>query len=117
MNSMQAPTRGVILRDLVIFQVKLALDSIKDIFVLQASIVATVIDLILGRRKRTVLLYKVLEFSERIDLWLNLYSAVGAAHDRDGLFGRSQAGTETLLGRLEQMVRKGDMAIKGEHAA
>ena len=114
--SSQAPSRRVILRDLLIFQAKLALDGIKGVFLLQASIVAAVIDLLLGRRKKTVLFYKVLELSERIDLWLNLYGAAGAGTNSDGLFGRSRAGENTLLGRLEQMVRNGD-APRRTHAA
>jgi hypothetical protein len=117
MNHLQAPSRGVVLRDLLIFQLKLALNGVKDVFVLQASIGAAVIDIILGQRKRTVLFYKVLEWSERGDLWLNLYGAAGAAHDRDGLFGRSKSGADSLLGQIEEMVRKGDKAVRGHQVA
>ena len=32
----------------------------------------------------------------------------GAESDLDGLFGQSEAGSDTLLGQIEQMVRGGD---------
>ncbi|MDB4948974.1 MAG: hypothetical protein JWM27_1623 [Gemmatimonadetes bacterium] len=114
----QQPGRGVLVRDLLIFQAKLALDGLKGIFLFQASLVAAGIDFVLGRRKRVSLFYKVLELSERFDLWLNVYGASGGAgQNADGLFGTSQAGDDNLLGRLEQMVRKGDLPQRARRAA
>jgi hypothetical protein len=113
----QAPGRGVLVRDLLIFQAKLALDGIKGIFLFQASLAAAAIDFILGRRKRGSLFYRVLDWSERFDLWLNLYGAAGAGDNADGLFGTSHAGDDNLLGRLEQAVRKGDIPRRAAHAA
>ena len=100
-------TRGVLVRDLLLFQVKLALDSLKDLALLQASLVAAVLDIVLMRWTRGRLFYGVLRFSERMDLWLNLYGAAeGAQRDADGLFGTSRAGDPTFLGKLEQVVRE-----------
>ncbi len=101
--------RPVVFRDFIIFQVKLVLDGMKDVVLFQLSIVAVVIDLIRGAWRRPTLFYKVLRLSERFDLWLNLNGPAEGAHlDADGLFGTSRAGSPTLLGRLEQMVRGGD---------
>lgn len=100
-------SRGVLVRDLILFQIKLALDSLKDIALLQASLVAAVLDLVFMPLTRGRLFYAVLRFSERLDLWLNLYGAAeGAQRDADGLFGTSRAGDPTFLGRLEQIVRE-----------
>ncbi|MEW5930182.1 MAG: hypothetical protein AB1941_22215 [Gemmatimonadota bacterium] len=100
-------TRGVLVRDLVLFQIKLVLDSLKDLALFQASIVAAVIDVVFMPVTRGRLFYGVLRFSERADLWLNLYGASeGAQGDADGLFGRSRAGAPSYLGKLEQMVRE-----------
>ena len=53
--------------------------------------------------------YRVLRISERFDLWLNLHGAAELAEtDPDGLFGVSEAGSDSLLGALEQMTRGGD---------
>ena len=52
--------------------------------------------------------------SERLDLWLNLHvAALRAESDEDGLFGVSEAGSNTLLGRLEQITRGGDEPPQG----
>jgi hypothetical protein len=98
-------SRKVIIRDLAIFQAKMFIDGLKGVVLFQVSIAAAVIDLLFGGKKRGRFFYKVLELSERFDLWLNLYSAREAAGDRDGLFGASRAGDNTMLGRIEEIVR------------
>ena len=104
---MQA-TRPVLIRDFLIFWLKLVLDGFKDVFLLQASVVAVVVDLFFGgRRKR--LFYKVMALGERIDLWLNLHGAITRGGESgDGLFGGSKAGSDSLIGQIEQAVRGGD---------
>ena len=77
-------------------------------FVPRGTDVAVVLDLLFsGRRKR--LLYKVMHLGERFDLWLNLHGALTRGEATgDGLFGGSRAGSETMVGKLEQLVRGGD---------
>lgn len=106
MEPNQGISRGVLIRDLLIFQLKLVLDGLKDIVLIQASIAAVVLDLLFGRRGRPLLFYHVLRLSERFDLWLSLHSAAARAEEQaDGLFGASLAGSQSLLGKLEQLVR------------
>lgn len=108
---MVVATRKVTLRDFVIFQVKLALDGLKDLVVIQLSVLAIIVDFIAGRGPRPRYFYSVMRVSERFDAWLNLHGAVeglDAAGNEDGLFGASEAGADTLLGRIEEMVRGGD---------
>ncbi|MGD2120644.1 MAG: hypothetical protein PVJ76_02820 [Gemmatimonadota bacterium] len=104
---MQA-TRPVLIRDFMIFWLKLWLDGAKDVMMIWLSALAVIVDLLFGgRRKR--LFYAVMRLGERIDLWLNLHGALSKDHDSgDGLFGASKAGSDTLLGQLEQAVRGGD---------
>lgn len=100
-------SRRVLVRDLIVFQIKLAMDGLKDFVLLQASIVAALIDLVFMARTRGRCFYAVLRVSERIDLWFNLYGpAQRAAGDQDGLFGVSRAGDATFLGKLEELVRE-----------
>ena len=108
---MTVASRGVTFRDFAIFQLKLALDGLKDILVFNVSIGAMLIDLISGRGKRPRLFYSVLRGSERFDAWLNLHGVVermDADGGEDGLFGASEAGSDSLVGRLEEMFRGGD---------
>lgn len=94
------PTRGALVRDLLIFQLKLSMDGLKDLVLVPLSIGAAGVDFVF----RTRLFYRVLRVGERYDLWLNLFGAAQrAGREREGLFGASRAGDSTLLGRLEQL--------------
>ena len=105
-------TRKVTIRDFFIFQLKLLLDGMKDFVLFQVAIVAIVLDILAGKGKRPRLFYSVLRYSERFDLWLNLNGPLEELErgdfEDDGLFGASKAGSDTLLGKVEQMVRGGD---------
>ena len=100
MRATARPSRGALIRDLLIFHLKLWLDGFKDIVLLPLTLVAGGIDFIF----RTRLFYRVLDIGERFDLWLNLFGAARhAGQVRDGLFGVSRAGDPTLLGQLEKL--------------
>jgi hypothetical protein len=104
-------TRKVTFRDFAIFQFKLVLDGLKDIALFQLAIGAVVLDLVSGSGRRPRLFYSVLGLSERFDLWLNLHGAMErleSGESEDGLFGASTAGSDNLLGKLEQLLRGGD---------
>jgi hypothetical protein len=105
--------RKVVVRDFAIFQLKLLLDGFKDVALSALSLGALVIDLLAGGGRRPRVFYSVLAISERFDLWLNLSGAVSRLQeeelDEDGLFGASDAGSDTLLGKVEEIVRGGDI--------
>jgi hypothetical protein len=105
-------TREVTLRDFFIFQLKLVLDGAKDLVTFWLSIGAMTLDFLAGRGRRPRLFYSVLRASERFDLWLNLNGTLERLEaegvGEDGLFGASKAGSDSLLGELEQVVRGGD---------
>jgi hypothetical protein len=106
---MTVATRSVTARDFLIFQLKLVLDGLKDLVVFNVSIGAMVLDVIAGKGRRPRLFYSVLRLSERFDLWLNLHGAMERLHESDdGLFGASDAGSDTLLGQIEKLARGGD---------
>jgi len=98
--------RSVVLRDLIILQLKLWLDGIKDIILSPLAVGAAALDILKGPTPEGHRLYKVLHLGERFDLWLNLYDASGRAESSgEGLFGGSRAGDNTLIGRLEKAVK------------
>ena len=100
-------SRWVIVRDLLLFQLKLFLDGVIDVTLAPLSIGAAIVEVLFGGEQRGRLFYAILRFGERADLWLNLYGASRRA-DADGLFGGSKAGSDTLLGEIEQRIRGGD---------
>lgn len=100
--------RKVVLRDFAIFWLKLLLDGAKDFVLLPVATAVIVIDMISGRGRRPRLFYSLLRQSERFDLWLNLNGALDEMEggmDDDGLFGASRAGSDTLLGEIEKIVK------------
>jgi hypothetical protein len=102
----KAVSNRVLLRDFAVFQLKLAIDGVKGLAMWQLAIAAFAFDLLFGGERKGRFFYKVLSMAERFDLWLNLYGASTRAQDSgDGLFGASRAGANTMLGKLEQMVR------------
>ncbi len=97
--------RWVILRDLIIFHVKLTIDGTKDIVLAPVSMLAALLDLAFPGRAPGHRFYSVMSVGERFDRWLSLFSAAQKATAReDGLFGASPAGAPSLLGRLEKIV-------------
>lgn len=106
MNAVAAARKGTLVRDLLIFQLKLVLDGVKGVALFQISLFAAVFDLLFSRPGRPLVFYNVLRLAEKIDLWLNLYGASRHAEENgDGLFGASRAGDDTMLGKLEELVR------------
>ncbi len=100
-------SRLVIVRDLLLFQLKLFLDGLIDVTLAPLAIAAAAVEIFFGGKRRGRFFYWILRLGERADLWLNLYGASQRA-DTDGLFGGSRAGSDTLLGEIEDLVRGGD---------
>lgn len=112
------PGLSVLLRDLVIFQVKLLLDGLKDLVVAQVALGAAALDILFPTAVNGRRFYAVMTLAERFDGWLSLYgSAEKAAGDPEGLFGTSLAGTSSLLGRIEEWVTGRREVEEGEAAA
>lgn len=98
-------TRWVILRDLLIFQVKLILDGAKDIMLSPLSLAAAILDLLFPGASPGHRFYAVMRVGEKYDRWLSLFAAADKANAfDDGLFGASRAGSPSMVGRLEQII-------------
>lgn len=99
------PTRSVLLRDGVIFMLKLWIDGLKDVALTAAAALALGVDFLRANRpNHQLLFYRVIRAGERFDLWLNLYGAADAgSRSAEGLFGASRAGDRTFLGKLEEL--------------
>jgi hypothetical protein len=86
-SSDDRPSKGVILRDLLLFQMKLWLDGFKDIVLSPISVIAAILDMLRGA-ERPSLFYRILQLGEGFDQWLNLYGAAQRAPNRaSGLVG------------------------------
>jgi len=99
----ERPSKGVIIRDLLIFQVKLWLDGLKDIVLSPLSIIGAVIDLLRSPANPSFF-YTTMQLGERFDRWLNLYDASQKAVARaSGLVGDD--GDDEVTRPLEILAR------------
>jgi hypothetical protein len=106
MTDPSTPRPSVIIRDLMIFQLKLWMDGLKDLVLMPLSLAAAAADLLIGPGRNGPRLYRVLRLGERYDLWLNLFGAAKAAStNSDGLFAGSEPGDGTMVGALEGLAR------------
>lgn len=109
---MTVTSRSVTIRDFAIFQIKLALDGVKDFVAFNLSIVALLLDFISGRGKRPRLFYSVVRGSERFDKWLNLHSMIEQMDDMEnmdedeGFFAGADEDDDSLVGEIERLVKK-----------
>lgn len=74
-SSPETRSRGKIVRDLLVFQVKLWLEGFKDIALVPLSLGAAVIDLIFLRKSSRGALYRVMDLGDRFENWVDLYGA------------------------------------------
>ena len=106
--------RSVLIRDFLIFQLKTALDGLKDAVVFPLAFFVVLVDLVFGsnsRRGRTF--YSLMAACESFDQWLNLNGAAKkAGGHREGLFGGSEPGDGTMVGDIEEMMRRGDPPVR-----
>lgn len=89
--------RGALIRDAVVFQVKLAIDGLIDLVMIPVSFVAAVISFIKGSDS----FYEAMRSGRRLDRKLNLYGA--ARNMRAG--GDDQI--EVVAQRIEDEIRRG----------
>ncbi|MCI0433458.1 MAG: hypothetical protein L0271_07400 [Gemmatimonadetes bacterium] len=109
----EAPPLGrrlVLLRDLAIFGLKILLDGLKDVVLIQIAVVAVALDILFPTGTHGKRFYTVLRKSEQFDRWLNLYHVAEKAQDNEeGLLGATVAGADSLIGKIESMVsRRGE---------
>ena len=104
--------RSVLIRDFLIFQLKTTLDGLKDAIVFPVAIFVVLVDLVFGSdRNRGRTFYSLMATCESFDKWLNLNGAARkAGGNREGLFGGSAPGDGTMVGDIEEYMRRGEPA-------
>lgn len=69
-------SRTRILRDLIVFQVKLWLEGFKDFVLVPISLGAALLDLVFGNLYGRGALYAVMRLGDRFERWVHLYAAL-----------------------------------------
>ncbi len=97
-------TRWRLLRDVVVFQIKLGMEAVLDIALIPVSLAAAAVDLLLGNWRRPRWFYAVLRFGERCEHRIDLWGVATPGVDAP----RSDA--DVLLRSIETLVRNPGIA-------
>ncbi len=64
-------------RDVLVFQVKLALDAMRDVILVPVSLGAALLDLVSSGERTGRSFYRVFAMGKRTDIWINLFDTYG----------------------------------------
>src|ERR1700704_5301142 len=92
--------RWKFLRDVLVFQLKMFLDNVRDFALMPVSLVAALIDLLSRGEREGALFYKVLKWGSHSEAVIDVYSAI--EHHEKGNFKISRDYTvDGVIARLE----------------
>jgi hypothetical protein len=93
-----ATSRWELIRDIVIFQLKLAIDELRDVVLVPISLVAGITDLVSGRERPRSSFYEVVRLGRRSERWINLFGASEELEEDD------LPSLDSLVGQVERLV-------------
>ena len=106
-------TRWALIRDLFVFQVKLAMDAIRDLLLSPVSIICGLIDIIRGHSLSQSYFHKLMDLGHQTDLWLNLFG--NQNKDTENLnIQRSQK--TKVDARVDQIFSQVESLLKEQHS-
>ncbi len=95
--------RWTFLRDVAVFQLKMAIDNLRDFLLMPVSLGAALFDLIFKGKREGALFYQVLRWGAESEKIIDVYSAI----ERDSLGNPARAAQFTIdaaIARLERVV-------------
>ena len=95
--------RWAFFRDVLVFQLKLLLDNIRDFALQPISLVAAVIDLIIRGKHEGTCFYKVLEWGAHSERVIDVYSALERRGLGNGQLNHSYT-VDSLISRIERVI-------------
>lgn len=114
----EPPSRWELIRDIAAFQLKLAVDAVRDLVLIPVSLAAGAIDLISGGERPGRLFYEVLIAGRRSEHWINLFGeadrveapeSAGDPHSVDAIVQR-------LEGMIVEQFERGGMTATAKDA-
>ncbi len=99
------PNRWELLRDVVVFQLKLAVDGFRDLLLVPISLIAVLVDLVTPKRRAGQHFYEVVLLGRRSEKWINLFGAADRipASQEPALF-RDEPRLDDLVSKMENKV-------------
>ena len=91
------------LRDVAVFQLKMALDNIRDFALMPIALIAALIDLVFASRRDDSLFYKVLRWGSHSEKIIDVYSAI-EDHAASETTVNPYYTVDAVVARLERVV-------------
>lgn len=115
----RVPSRWELIRDVVVFQGKLAVDGLRDLIWAPISVGLAIMDLLGIGKNAGLHFYNFVYFGRKTEDFINLFSAADHPVSR-ALVERSPEGLDALVNRLERTVRqeydRGGITASAKHA-
>jgi hypothetical protein len=112
-----AGPRRQLLKDLLVLQVKLFVDGLRDLLLVPASIGAAIVSLVQPGSKPGPQFYQLLQLGRRSERWINLFAAAG--REREGGDNRADPDRElraTVPADIDALVNRVESFIVAEYA-
>ena len=98
-------SRWQLIRDLAVFQLKLGLDALRDLVLSPISLVAGIVDLVIGGEQAGKHFYSVLGAGRRTEAWINLFGEVDGVEPRGEAEGGAEgASVDAIVERMERLL-------------
>ena len=101
MNEQKPSKRVALVRNSVVFQLKLMADGFRDLVLLPVSLIATLIGLLRGGAEPEREFLQVIELGRASEQWINLFGSHQAADD-----AHVAASIDTLFVKLEETLKQ-----------
>ena len=101
MKHLESQKRGALIREAVIFQLKLLTDGVRDLVLLPISLIATLVGVLRGGNEPDREFRQVIELGRQSEQWINLFGQ----HEPIEEAGRAGS-IDLLLTRAEEVVRE-----------
>jgi hypothetical protein len=88
-------------RDVLVFQMKLVLDAIRDVILFPVSIGAALLDLVSSGERTGKSFYRVFAMGRRTDVWINLFDTYGSPDESSA---DADTTVDSLVAQLEALL-------------
>jgi hypothetical protein len=111
---MQEPDlpRWLLIRDMFVFQIKLAIDAIRDLFLSPVSIICGLADILLGKPLSKSYFHKLMDFGHKSDSWLNLFGNHNKDVENSNNIGSQKNKPEM---NVDQLFSQVESLLKDQH--
>jgi len=104
--------RWRLIRDIFVFQVKLAMDAIRDLLLSPVSIICGLADILKGHSLSKSYFHRLMDFGQQTDSWLNLFGNHNKDTENLNTMGNQKPKTDN---NVDQLFSQVESLLKEQH--